>query len=81
MGLEREKGKAFIIEIFDRKPAIDRKKLLDRPAPKYDTMEIAASPRAKNRPAPLLGYYLLAPPCASIGFLVFFGLSLFQNNS
>ena len=47
MGPGPKNGKAFFIEIFDEKTAIDRKKLLDRPAPKYAIMEIAASPRAK----------------------------------
>jgi len=47
MGPEREKGKAFIIEIFDGSRRFDRKKLLDRPAPKYAIMEIAAFGRAK----------------------------------
>ena len=47
MGPGPKNGKVFFIEIFDRKSAIDRKKLLDRPAPKYAIMEIAASPRAK----------------------------------
>jgi len=47
MAPESEKGKVFIIEIFDDKSAFHRKKLLDSPAPKNVIMEIAASPRAK----------------------------------
>lgn len=47
MGPAAKNGKGFFIEIFDRKSAIDRKKLLDSPAPKYAIMKIAASPRAK----------------------------------